>query len=123
MARHLLVDGLFNNKTEVINLANNSLTLSKEIFDKDAIVLKNCNSKKIILKHKNSSFKIECLFNDFNDLGIWAKKGNEDFICLEPWLGFSDEIGFCDDIVNKKGIVKLAANNIFEASYYLNFTS
>lgn len=121
--RHLLADGLFNNETETLPLINHKLNLSEEVFDKDAIVIKNCASKTISLNHKNSNFKVSCSFNDFTDLGIWAKKGNHNFVCLEPWLGYADEVGFEGDIALKKGIILLPQGNIFEASYFLNFTS
>ncbi|MFA9214620.1 MAG: aldose 1-epimerase family protein, partial [Candidatus Methylacidiphilales bacterium] len=121
--RHLLADGLFNNETETLLLTNSKLNLSEEVFNKDAIVIKNCTSKTISLNHKNSNFKVSCSFNDFTDLGIWAKKGNHNFVCLEPWLGYADEVGFEGDIAIKKGIILLPEGNIFEASYYLNFTS
>lgn len=121
--RHLLKDGLFNNETESIALENHHLNLSKELFDKDAIVLKDCGTKKISLKHKLSNYEVSCDFTDFTDFGIWAKKGNEDFVCLEPWLGFADNVGFEGDISTKKGIITLPVNKSFEASYFLNFTS
>ncbi|MFZ4798373.1 MAG: aldose 1-epimerase family protein [Bacteroidia bacterium] len=121
--RHLLKEGLFNNETETIELEKQKLNLSTEIFDKDAIVLKDCGTKKISLKHKKSDYEVSCEFNDFSDFGIWAKKGNDDFICLEPWLGYADNIGFNGDISTKKGIIILPKNEIFEASYFLNFTS
>ncbi len=121
--RHLLADGLFNNETETLVISNHKLSLSEQVFDKDAIVIKNCKSKTISLNHKNSNFKVSCSFNDFTDLGIWAKKGNHNFVCLEPWLGYADEVGFEGDIATKKGIIQLSEGNIFEASYYLNFTS
>lgn len=121
--RHLLADGLFNNETETLLLTNNKLNLSEEVFDKDAIVINNCTFKTISLNHKNSNFKVSCSFNDFTDLGIWSKKGNHNFVCLEPWLGYADEVGFEGDIADKKGIVLLPEGDTFEASYYLNFTS
>jgi galactose mutarotase-like enzyme len=121
--RHLLVEGLFNNEKENIKLENHQLKLNTELFDNDAIVLKNCATKKIALKHQYSNYEVSCEFNDFKDLGIWAKKGNQEFICLEPWLGFSDNIDSDSEIDNKKGIIILPINETFEASYFLNFKS
>ncbi|MCF8430125.1 MAG: aldose 1-epimerase family protein [Bacteroidia bacterium] len=121
--RYLLVEGLFNNETENIMLENHHLKLSTALFDKDAIVLKNCSTKKIALKHKHSNYEVSCEFNDFNDLGIWTKKGNQEFICLEPWLGFSDNINCAGEITNKQGMINLPVNATFEASYLLNFKS
>lgn len=121
--RYLLLDGLFNHQTETLPLTNHKLSLSEEVFDKDAIVLKNWPSKTISLNHKKSDYKVTCSFTDFTDLGIWAKKGNHQFVCLEPWLGYADDIGFDGDINLKKGIIKLPKNETFEASYFLNFAS
>lgn len=123
LERHLLEDGLFNDKTENIKLENHTLKLNTALFDKDAIVLKNCTTKKIALKHHFSNYEVSCEFNDFNDLGIWAKKGNQEFICLEPWLGYSDNIESDYEIADKKGIIILPVNETFEASYFLNFSS
>jgi len=121
--RHLLVDGLFNDEIENIKLDNYLLKLTPALFDKDAIVLKNCPTKKITLKHQFSDYEVGCEFNDFNDLGIWVKKGNQEFICLEPWLGYSDNIDADGEINNKKGIIILPVNETFEASFFLNFNS
>jgi galactose mutarotase-like enzyme len=121
--RHLLLDGLFNGKTENIKLENHTLKLNTALFEKDAIVLKNCTTKKIALKHHFSNYEISCEFNDFNDFGIWAKKGNQEFICLEPWIGYSDNIYADCEIADKKGIIILPVNETFEASYFLNFSS
>jgi galactose mutarotase-like enzyme len=121
--RHLLLDGLFINKTEILPLINHKLDLNEQVFEKDAIVLKKCISKTVSLNHKNSNFKVSCSFTNFSDLGIWAKKGNNNFVCLEPWLGYADDFGFKGDINIKKGIIKLPKGDIFKVSYFLNFTS
>ena len=49
-------------------------------------------------------------FADFPTLGVWTKPG-ADFICIEPWQGFSDPVGFAGDIRDKPGIFEIAAGD------------
>jgi len=121
--KHLLSEGLFNQKTSLVQLNHSKLPLNQETFNEDAIVIKNTKFKEIALCHKASNFSINCKFHDFTDLGIWAKKGNQDFICIEPWNGFADEIGYVGEIESKKGMVKLLPKEQKEFAYFLSFNS
>ncbi len=120
---HLLSDGLFNGKTELVLENQNLLKLNKEIFEKDALVFKNLNSKSIKLKHLNSNFAIKMDISEFPYLAIWAKVPCEDFICLEPWQGLADKIDFNAEISEREGIVKLAPGAEHELSYTISFQS
>jgi galactose mutarotase-like enzyme len=120
---HLLSDGLFNGKTELVLDNQNILKLNKEIFEKDALVFKNLNSKSIKLKHIHSNFAIKMDISEFPYLGIWAKVPCEDFICLEPWQGLADKFDFNGEISGREGIVKLAPGEEHELSYTIGFQS
>ena len=41
-------------------------------------------------------------------LGLWQKPGAA-FLCIEPWQGHSDPVGFAGGLRDKPGIVQLAA--------------
>lgn len=71
--RYLLNEGLLNGKTETV-FKGTKIELDKILFDKDAIVLKNLQSKKIKLQSKNSTFSIELQCDSFPYFGIWSKK-------------------------------------------------
>lgn len=45
-------------------------------------------------------------FADFSTLGIWTKPG-AGFICIEPWQGFSDPVGYVGNIRDKPGIIEI----------------
>ena len=47
-------------------------------------------------------------FEDFPNFGIWTKK-NAPFICLEPWLGYSDTIETSGNIMVKEGMQTIEA--------------
>lgn len=51
-----------------------------------------------------------CLRIDFPDtpmLGIWQKPGAR-FLCIEPWAGIADPLGFTGDFTDKPGVMTLA---------------
>ena len=54
-------------------------------------------------------------------LGIWQKPGAP-FLCIEPWQGIADPIGFAGDFRDKPGVVELApgASRTFRLSITVN---
>jgi galactose mutarotase-like enzyme len=83
------------------------LSLRKELFYKDAIVLKHLASRLITVRHKSDPHGIEFRYEDFPFMGIWAAK-DADFLCIEPWCGIADSISHNYDLTTKEGIEKLA---------------
>jgi len=116
---HQLENNLFHGKTVEIPLQNSVLPLSYDLFDNDAIVLKNNSTKTLELQYKSIS-KLKVKFNDFPYLGIWTKR-NAPFICIEPWLGIADNEGTSGRIEEKEGIqiLESGAQNSFEWSVEL----
>lgn len=114
--RHLLTDGLFNGKTEKVLNKQKTLTLKEDLFKADAIVLKNLNSSFLKLKSKSSDYELTFNFRGFPYLGIW-KKLEAPFICIEPWFGLADKVGFEGAIEEKEGIVSLSEGDKFVCEY------
>ena len=50
---------------------------------------------------------VEVAWQGFTDLGLWMKPGAE-FLCIEPWAGFADPVGYTGDFFEKPGILLLA---------------
>ena len=118
--RRVLQDGLFNGAYETIFESPGSLVLSKSFFDKDAVVFDDLKSTSLKLISKKY-----CLnFSWFNMpyFGIWAKKGMEQFICLEPWAGVADSLDSLGKLEEKEGIIKLAKGQQYVCgfSFHLN---
>lgn len=121
--RYLLDEGLFNNKTEPVLADTDILPLNVGLFDKDAIVFKQLRSSWVELKHKTSAYAVKMKFAGFPYFGIWAKKGTQRFICLEPWFGHADYVSGHEDISEKEGMLTLAPHKTFTVSYSLEFTA
>jgi galactose mutarotase-like enzyme len=120
---HLLsANGLMSGETEMVPTEDRKLWLTKHLFDRDALVFKNITSKKVTIRSKNHDQSLSISFEDFNDLGIWAKPGAP-FVCIEPWLGFSDSEGKVTDIQQKEGIEKVEHGHVFEARFIISTKS
>lgn len=120
LERHLLKDGLFTGKTEPVSLHQNQLRLNDLLFEKDALVFKNLASQKVYLKSDKHAHGVAVDFAGFPYLGIW-KKSQASFICIEPWYGLADAIGFEGEFNQKEGVCSLDPGNDFLAHFTMYF--
>lgn len=116
-----LQDGLI--KTEPIPsiLEDNKIKLDKDIFNEDAIIMKNINSNKIILNNARENKKeLEFNFEGFPYLAIWSKKGAP-FVCIEPWQNHTDSVNSNGKFEEKENILKLKKEEKFNCKYKVIF--
>lgn len=115
---YVLKNNLIANDYKEIKLENNKLHLNYTLFENDAMIIKQMNSKSIsILKDEIPFLKFD--FKDFPNFGIWTKVGAP-FICLEPWVGYSDTFESSGNIFEKEGIQILEPNS--EEKYSFTIT-
>lgn len=109
-------DGLI--ETKPVELLNNTdhLPLTKELFEKDALVFKGLSSNSVNLKSDKNKHGLSFDFTGFPYLGIWAAK-NADFVCIEPWCGIADSVNTDQQLVNKEGIHVLQPAKNFERTW------
>jgi galactose mutarotase-like enzyme len=94
------------------------LPLTKDLFYKDAIVLKHLHSDKVKLVSTTHGEIFEFDFTGFPYLGIWAAK-DADFVCIEPWCGIADSVDSNQQLTDKEGINVLDSTDQFERSWKL----
>lgn len=116
-----LENDLLSHNTLPIALNEKVLPLTYSLFEKDALIFKSLNSKKISILESEQPL-INFYFEDFKNFGIWTKM-NAPFICLEPWLGYSDLTSSNGNIENKEAIQFVEANAIFKCSYSIEIIS
>ena len=63
-----------------------------------------------------SSTILNFKYKDFPNFGIWTKI-NAPFICLEPWVGYSDVLNTTGNILEKEGIQLLESNSSKEFNF------
>lgn len=83
-----------------------SLQLADALFVDDALIFDRLCSRSVRYG-ADAGPHLHVRFDDFPTLGVWTKPG-ADFICIEPWHGFSDPVGFTGDIWDKPGIFAVA---------------
>ncbi len=120
LTTHMLsAEGFFNDETQQVPMQGSKLRLTKELFNNDALVFKNLNTRQINIKSDKHDQTLSVEFPHFNYVGLWAKPG-ANFICIEPWLGCADTAGQPTDITQKECIQKLEQGHVFEASFYIS---
>ena len=94
---HLLGEGVFGNFVSEI-------PLSGDLFKDDAMLFESPVSERCTLKRQNGK-DITLDYGKVTWLGIWSR-AREDlrYVCVEPWFGVDDEVGFAGDVSVKKGI-------------------
>ena len=120
LSRYLLnEDGLVNTQTAPVLDNDRKIRLTKNIFENDALIFKDIVSKKANLVSKRNGRILSVNYPDFKNLGIWAKP-DAPYVCIEPWLGIADVEGTDQNLKNKEGIIRLAAENEFNAVYTIS---
>jgi galactose mutarotase-like enzyme len=92
------------------------LLLKDSLFDADAVIFDKPASRKIAYGAPGGP-AVEIAFEDFPNLGIWAKPGIAPFVCLEPWQGMASPDGFNGEFSQKPGVVSLAPGDKREWHY------
>ncbi|WP_083678263.1 aldose 1-epimerase family protein [Lacinutrix venerupis] len=111
-----LQSGLVTNKTKPIFKTKNSIQLTPNLFNEDALIFKDLKSRKVALVSDLHGEILNVSFKDFSYLGIWAKP-NAPYVCIEPWLGIADSENTTQILEEKEGIIKLPENETFTANY------
>lgn len=95
---------------EQVELLKNEkrITIEKNTFDKDALILSGYTDNVISLKSDDHNRVIRFYF-DSPILGIWAKP-NAPYVCIEPWWGINDNHVKKADLSEKRGIMSLNPN-------------
>lgn len=110
-----LENDLVSDKTNTFELKEKQFALNYASFENDALIFKTMESKSIeILENQKPLLRFK--FDDFPNFGIWTKV-NAPFICLEPWLGYSDTFKANGNLFDKEGSIALEENATFDAHF------
>ena len=109
-------DGLIEQSPLPLLEDTNRLKLSKNLFQKDALVLKGMASSIVTLGSNKTPHGFRFDYPGFPFFGIWAAK-NADFVCIEPWCGIADSVNTNQRLEDKEGINKLAPDETFTRTW------
>ncbi len=120
LRRTLLEDGLLSNRTDTLFLPYRQLPLSHSLFDADALVFANSQINKVWLRSKNHQRALHMDCESWPWFGIWSKKGEHPFICLEPWMGITDKVGSSGKLSEKAGIIRLSPAHTYACGFQIS---
>lgn len=112
---YLLKNDLVSDTTLLIPTQNKQLPLSYDLFDNDALIFKNLQSRKVTILESGNPLLHLC-FDDFPHFGIWTKR-DAPFICLEPWLGYADLSNTSGEFVNKEALQFIKPKSNFNCAF------
>lgn len=110
-------DGYVYEANDTVLINEDTIALSKTVFDIDTLIFHNLKSDIVTFQSKKSERAVSLHFNGFPYLGIWSRNDEAPFICLEPWFGIADAKDSNGIFEDKLGINRLDPSAKFECSY------
>jgi len=104
--RRLNAAGLLTPELHPTPIAHRRLELADALFQDDAVIFDQIRSRSVSYG-ADAGPRMQLSFPDSPYLGIWTKPQAE-FICIEPWHGVADPVGFSTDFRTKPGVFMLA---------------
>lgn len=117
-----ILSGPYLSGERIAMIEGKSISLTKSIFDNDALIFQGLKSEKVSLVNIKTAHRITVDISEWPYLGIWAKPGAP-FVCIEPWQGLADYHSHNKNIVDKKGIVTIPKGEEISRSFIMEFES
>ncbi len=93
------------------------LPLSHELFDDDAIILKNM-AREVSLKCKNGERGLTVSYPDMPYLGIWHRpKTDAPYVCIEPWSSLPSRQDVVEEFTCKSDLLNLDAGKRYQNTW------
>jgi len=113
---HLLSNTGLIQKDSITVFEEGKIQLTDTLFAHDALIFKGIHAKEATLHHQTKGAILKMNFEDFPDLGIWAKP-KAPFVCIEPWLGHADVVDTTQKLEEKAGIQTLDQGKTNTSTY------
>lgn len=90
------------------------LRLRHDLFDEDAIILKNM-SREVTLRSEKSGRFVRVAYPQMNYLGIWHwPKTDAPYVCIEPWSSLPSRQGIVEEFACKSDLIHLPPEETYE---------
>ncbi len=110
-------DGLIGSDTRTILKDSDTIDISEDLFDQDALILTGYESTDLSLIGPAGDAIWTFDFEGFPYLGIWSKNQASPFVCIEPWHGIADLATANGNLYDKKGIETLRPGERFACTH------
>ena len=106
--------------TKELKLEDGFCKVHKELFDIDTLIMDNSQVEVSRICKADKTPYVTMVSKGFPSFGVWAKDISK-FICLEPWVGRSDNEDAPAELTAKDGIQKLEAGKSGKWEYTVEF--
>lgn len=103
-----------------LTLDNGYCPIAADMFDRDALVFEHGQVETVRIAAPDKSPYITLNCAGFPYVGIWSKPEGR-FVCLEPWVGRTDNDGFDGELKDKAGEWMLPAGESKILTYSVEF--
>ena len=100
--RRLNAEGLLTPAMHATPVRGRRLLLDDSLFVDDVVIFDQFTSRSLTYG-ANTGPRIKVEFPDATHLGLWTKPG-AGFICIEPWRGVADPVGYMGEFCDKPGV-------------------
>lgn len=100
-------------------LRDGDQVVSEHFFDKDALVFDGDQFQSVELILPDGTPSLRMRAEGFPNFGIWAAP-RAPFVCLEPWMGRTDNYGYDGELSDKPGVLSLEAAGVFRKDYSID---
>ncbi len=97
--------GLLRPDAEASPILGRTLALRPELFADDALILDRPASRSVTYGIEGGPM-LEVAWHGMTQLGIWSKPGAA-FLCIEPWHGLADPVGYDGDFADRPFLMRL----------------
>lgn len=113
---YLLNGSLVSKEKHTLNLRNGCMLLDEHSFDHDAMIFEGGQCHMLSLKNQQGEKFLTIKF-DAPLFGIWSPAGDVPFVCLEPWYGRADAVGFHGDLADREYEQIIKRGELYKRSY------
>ncbi len=112
-------NGLVTGCMDVYGLTDGKLALTENLFDHDALVIEDNQTKEAALCKKDGTHYLRVTM-EAPLFGVWSPPGeNAPFVCIEPWYGRCDSEYFDGTLEEREWGNVVSPGEIWKASYVI----
>ena len=98
--------------------SENMLPITASTFTNDAVILADRQVRRVSLLDKQRAPYLSLLFSA-PLVGLWSPSADAPFVCVEPWWGRCDRVGYTGEFADREYVNTLAPGATFDASYMI----
>ena len=112
------VNGGLRHPYPEVKTINSIIPITADTFSDDAILIEDSQVEAVTLLDKNKKPVLTVSCPQAQAFGLWApQKPGCPFVCIEPWNGIADPVGFAGDIAERELDHCLAAGESYLFEY------